>query len=94
LLGTHSFRRYLSVEYKKGDVRTFEVVFRPLWDWAMDLIQDERLRPHFVWDAQRLYKYNGAVFERFYHEPWTADRFWNIQVRIFVKWDVVNCNLL
>jgi Plavaka transposase len=34
----------------------------------------------FKWDAQHLYKYNGSAFIRFIHEPWTADRWWTIQV--------------
>jgi hypothetical protein len=46
----------------------------------MDLLQDTRLAPSFVWDAQRLYKHNGTGFERFIDEPWTADRWWRIQV--------------
>jgi hypothetical protein len=36
----------------------------------------------FRWDAERLYKYNGADFVQFIHEPWTADRWWRIQVSI------------
>jgi len=46
----------------------------------MDLLSDPFLQPHFVWDAQRLYKHNGERFERFVDEPWTGNRWWNIQV--------------
>ena len=46
----------------------------------VDLLNNPHLAPHFVWDAERLYKHNGAEFERFYDEPWTADRWWDIQV--------------
>lgn len=53
---------------------------RPLWDWAKELVQDPTLAPYFEWDAQRLSKYDGKRFERFIHEPWTADEFWDIQV--------------
>ncbi|KAF9223570.1 hypothetical protein BS17DRAFT_706213 [Gyrodon lividus] len=38
------------------------------------------LAPHFVWDAQCLYKHNGEHFEHFIHEPWTANCWWNLQV--------------
>ncbi|KAF8546447.1 hypothetical protein OG21DRAFT_1388874, partial [Imleria badia] len=68
----------VTVEYKKKELE-FSLYSRPLWDWALDLLQDPLLRPHFVWDAQRLYKHNGTSFERFIHEPWTADRWWDIQ---------------
>jgi hypothetical protein len=47
----------------------------------LDLLGNESLKPHFVWDAQRLHKHNGTQFERFIHEPWTADNWWNIKVR-------------
>ncbi|KAG1763350.1 hypothetical protein EV702DRAFT_982923 [Suillus placidus] len=41
----------------------FDVYTRPLWDWALDLLQDPLLAPHF----------------HFFHEPWTADHWWNVQ---------------
>ncbi|KAG2103715.1 uncharacterized protein F5147DRAFT_746667 [Suillus discolor] len=41
-----------------------------------------RFAPHFVFDAQRLYKFNGARFVRFIDEPWTANAFWDAQSRL------------
>jgi len=64
----------------KGEEEEYEVFFRPLWGWATDLLDDPQLAPFFVWDAQRLSKFNGTSFVRFFDEPWTADRMWNIQV--------------
>ena len=43
-------------------------------------MNDPTLAPHFEWDAQRLSKFNGKEYVRFIHEPYTADRFWEIQV--------------
>ncbi|KAG1901040.1 uncharacterized protein F5891DRAFT_1128297 [Suillus fuscotomentosus] len=54
----------------------------PLWEWALDLLGNLVLAPHFVWDAQRLYKHNGTEFERFYNEPWMGDRWWDVQSRL------------
>ncbi|KAF8834824.1 hypothetical protein BDN67DRAFT_992580 [Paxillus ammoniavirescens] len=71
-------KHIVPVRHKKEDLK-FEVHIRPLWDWAMDLLQDPFLAPHFVWDAEHLYKHNGTRFERFVDEPWTADRWWQIQ---------------
>lgn len=45
-------------------------------------VQDPLLAPHFTWDAQRLSKYNGTDWIRFYDEPWTADKFAQVQVRV------------
>ncbi|KAG1817742.1 hypothetical protein EV424DRAFT_1347854 [Suillus variegatus] len=46
----------------------------PIWDWAIDLLDNPLLAPHFVWDAQHIYKHNGTNFKRFFNEPWTADQ--------------------
>jgi hypothetical protein len=63
-----------------GTTKIFDVYVRPLWDWALDLLDNSLLAPHFVWDAQRVFKHNGTCFERFYDEPWTGDQWWKIQV--------------
>ena len=55
--------------YKKGN-KSYEVHTRPVWQWALDLLQNPLLTPHFEWDAQCLYKCNGAGdLDRFYDEP-------------------------
>ena len=69
----------------KNETRSYDMYFRPIWNWTQDLLEDEQLAPHFVWDAQRLYKYNGDSFVRFYHEPWTGDRFWDVQVFVVLQ---------
>ncbi|KAI6011650.1 hypothetical protein EDC04DRAFT_2871060 [Pisolithus marmoratus] len=71
-------KHVVNVHHAKHNLE-FDVHYCPLWDWAMDVLQDPRLQPHFVWDAQHLYKHNGECFECFIDEPWTGDRWWNIQ---------------
>ncbi|KAF8547098.1 hypothetical protein OG21DRAFT_1527385 [Imleria badia] len=68
----------LPVHYKEQDLE-FDLYMWPLWDWVLDLLADPLLAPHFIWDAQRLYKHNGTRYEQFIDEPWTADRWWKIQ---------------
>ncbi|KAG1718801.1 uncharacterized protein EDB91DRAFT_1089794 [Suillus paluster] len=76
----------ITVQHKREDL-PFDVYTRPLWDRALDLLQDPLLAPHFVWDAQQLYKHDGTHYEHFFHEPWTADHWWNVQTRhIFLPW--------
>lgn len=60
----------------------FPMPHRPLWDWAVDLILDPHLAPHFEWDARKVFKHDGENVTRVYGEPWTADTFWDFQVRI------------
>ncbi|KAI9445742.1 hypothetical protein BJY52DRAFT_1194069 [Lactarius psammicola] len=51
-------------------------------NWAVDLILDPQLAPHFEWDAQKVFKHDGENVTRVYDEPWTADTFWNFQSQI------------
>ncbi|KAG1846280.1 hypothetical protein F4604DRAFT_1884179 [Suillus subluteus] len=66
----------------QNKVHEFDMHYRPLWDWALDMLRDRRLAPHFVFDAQCLYKFNGTRFVRFIDEPWTANAFWDAQSRL------------
>ncbi|KAF8145632.1 hypothetical protein K438DRAFT_2097334 [Mycena galopus ATCC 62051] len=68
----------VTVQYKRQD-KTFDTYVRPLWDLTLSLVQDPRLASCFVWDAEKAYKFNGDCYVRFYHEPWTADAFWDAQ---------------
>ncbi|KIN95000.1 hypothetical protein M404DRAFT_34566 [Pisolithus tinctorius Marx 270] len=69
----------IAAPYKGSDM-TFPIHIRPLWDWALDLLQNPSLAPHFVWDAERVFKLDGETYEHFYTEPWTGDHWWDIQV--------------
>ncbi|KAI6148872.1 hypothetical protein BKA82DRAFT_22629 [Pisolithus tinctorius] len=74
-------KHIISAPYK-GKEMEFEVHTRPVWDWALDLLADPQLAPHFVWDTERVYKHNGEEYEHFYGEPWTCDRWWDIQSQL------------
>ncbi|KAG0695762.1 hypothetical protein DFH29DRAFT_984879 [Suillus ampliporus] len=57
----------ITVPYKQEE-RVYEVHALPIWEWALNLLENPLLAPHFIWDAQRVYKHNGTGFERFYDE--------------------------
>ncbi|KAI5986488.1 hypothetical protein EDD15DRAFT_2389855 [Pisolithus albus] len=76
------FTRHNVIAPYKGEDFTFPIYARSLWDWVLDLLSNPLLAPHFTWDAQRLFKYDGSKYERFYSEPWTGDCWWNIQSRL------------
>ncbi|KAL1745630.1 hypothetical protein HDZ31DRAFT_35978 [Schizophyllum fasciatum] len=63
----------------RGHEGTFDFHHTSVWDWIRNLVTDPALAPHFVWDAQRIYKHNGQQWVRFYDEPWTGNRMWDIQ---------------
>lgn len=71
----------ITIQYKRED-KTYDTYTRPLWDWARGLLQDPGLASCFVWDAEKVYKFNGESYVRFYHEPWTADAWWAAQVSL------------
>ncbi|KIK81387.1 hypothetical protein PAXRUDRAFT_15268 [Paxillus rubicundulus Ve08.2h10] len=58
--------------YKK-EMKTFDLHFQPLWDWALDLLANPILAPHFVWDAQHLFKHDGVDYKHFCTKPWTGE---------------------
>ncbi|KAI5984964.1 hypothetical protein F5J12DRAFT_899133 [Pisolithus orientalis] len=74
-------KHVISVPYK-GKEMEFEVHTWPVWDWALDLLANPQLAPHFVWDTEWVYKHNGEEYECFYGEPWTCDRWWDIQSQL------------
>ncbi|KAF8142946.1 hypothetical protein K438DRAFT_1784209 [Mycena galopus ATCC 62051] len=68
----------ITVPYKQAN-RIFETFTRPIWDWVLSLVQDPRLSSCFVWDAEKAYRFTGDIYMRFYHEPRTANAFWDAQ---------------
>jgi hypothetical protein len=82
VLTNPQFKKYTVTVPYKNTLPSFDMYARPLWDWTLDLIRDPCLANCFVWDAVKMYRHNGASFIRFWNEPWTADAFWQIQVRI------------
>ncbi|KAK0209702.1 hypothetical protein IW262DRAFT_1281374 [Armillaria fumosa] len=77
-----SFEKLTVTVSLQGSNYTYDVYQWNLWTWALDLIQDPTLEPHFVWDAVQLSKWNGQAFERFVDEPWTAQAFWDLQTKL------------
>ncbi|PBK58170.1 hypothetical protein ARMSODRAFT_847759, partial [Armillaria solidipes] len=69
----------ISVPYK-DELRNYDVHYRPLWDWTLDLLNDKDLAPHFVWDAVQLFREDkNGIRTQFFDEPWTGNTFWEIQ---------------
>jgi hypothetical protein len=62
----------------------FDMYARPLWDWCTELLMDPNIVHQFHWYAEKHFKYSGDGFERFIDEPWTADAWWELQVRVTV----------
>ncbi|KAG2090890.1 uncharacterized protein F5147DRAFT_755445 [Suillus discolor] len=51
----------VSVLYQ-NKVHEFDMHYHPLWEWALDMLRDRCLVSHFIFDAQRLYKFNATGF--------------------------------
>ncbi|EMD40065.1 hypothetical protein CERSUDRAFT_46326 [Gelatoporia subvermispora B] len=68
----------IAVPLRKEE-HSYDMYYRPIWEWVKDLVKDPILAPHFNWNAQKLYKFDGDTWIRFRDEPWTADRWWELQ---------------
>lgn len=53
------------------------------------MLHNPKLSGQWVWDAEKIFKYNGRKWIRIIHEPWTADMFWDIQVRFITMFYVI-----
>lgn len=73
-------RHEVKLPHKSVDY-CFETWSRPLWGWIIDHLLNPDIVRQFEWDAQRVERYDGKDFTRVYTEPWTGNRFWEVQVR-------------
>lgn len=46
----------------------------------MDHLINPDIVRKFEWDAQKVSRYDGERHTRIYTEPWTGERFWEVQV--------------
>ncbi|KAF8869135.1 hypothetical protein BD779DRAFT_1682542 [Infundibulicybe gibba] len=61
---------------------SFPFTYQSLWGWITDILSDPFLASQCTWDAEILEKFDGTEFIRFVHEPWTGNRFWNVQSQL------------
>ncbi|KAG1804751.1 uncharacterized protein HD556DRAFT_1532868 [Suillus plorans] len=74
-------KEVISVPYN-SEMQAFDVYYRDLWELATDLLRDPHLFPHFMFDAQRLSKFDGQTFVPFVDEPYTTQDFWDVQSQL------------
>ncbi|KAJ3966423.1 hypothetical protein EV361DRAFT_854341 [Lentinula raphanica] len=77
-------REEISVQYRNEEPNTYELFYRPIWDWLMELVSNKDIVSRMEWDAQQLFKFNdkNQVWMRFINEAWTANQWWAIQDRL------------
>ncbi|KAK0472864.1 hypothetical protein IW261DRAFT_1553238 [Armillaria novae-zelandiae] len=65
----------------RGEALKYDVHFRPLWEWTLNLLSDEALSPLFVWDAVKIFQLDEKTNEQMqiFNEPWTGDLLWEVQ---------------
>uniref|UniRef100_A0A8H7Y2E1 Uncharacterized protein n=1 Tax=Psilocybe cubensis TaxID=181762 RepID=A0A8H7Y2E1_PSICU len=73
----------ITVPYK-GEENSFDLAFRPIWDWCLSLLENPTLAPKFKWDAERHYKFDASAqkWKRFIDEPWTGNAWWKAQSKL------------
>ncbi|TFK59648.1 hypothetical protein BDN72DRAFT_890374 [Pluteus cervinus] len=57
----------------------FDLLYRPLWGWLTDILSDPYLASQCRWDAELNEVFEDGRFVRFVQEPWSGNRFWDIQ---------------
>lgn len=80
----HTAMREASFEIPyEGKLRTTTFQYRSLWEWSEWILKHPAVG-YSQWDAYKIYHYDPEVeqYMRMIDEPYTADRAWEIQVRI------------
>ncbi|KAJ7215965.1 hypothetical protein GGX14DRAFT_359331, partial [Mycena pura] len=57
-----------------GVKRKYSFFYRDPWEWIKTLLQDPSLAHHSNWKSRKMFYSEGDHVERFINEPWTADR--------------------
>ena len=81
-LDDRQFEHHNIIKKYNGKDRKYETWCRPLWEWIMDHLVNPEIVKNFEWDAQKVFRRSGGKRTRIYTEPWTGNRFWDIQVTI------------
>ncbi|KAI0658337.1 hypothetical protein C8Q70DRAFT_917521 [Cubamyces menziesii] len=76
-------KHVITATYKK-EPRQYDLYTRDLWDYCKDLLRDPYVVRQMEWDAQRLYRFDGASarWVRFIDEPLTANSSWTTQSKL------------
>ena len=69
----------VTVQYKAENVN-HNFYCQDVYQYLEDIISNPYLFKKMVFDAQILSKFNSQEFQRFYDEPWTAKRWYELQV--------------
>ncbi|KAJ4476792.1 hypothetical protein C8R41DRAFT_869631 [Lentinula lateritia] len=70
------------VRYCDLEPESYELYYRPVWDWLQELLLNCDIVSKMEWDARRLFKFDGGsrTWKRFIEEAWSANSWWSFQV--------------
>ncbi|KAF8832795.1 hypothetical protein HHX47_DHR1001873 [Lentinula edodes] len=70
------------VRYRDLEPESYELYYRPVWDWLQELLLNRDIVSKMEWDARRLFKFDGGsqTWKRFIEEAWSANSWWSFQV--------------
>ncbi|KIK69151.1 hypothetical protein GYMLUDRAFT_152168 [Collybiopsis luxurians FD-317 M1] len=77
---TQFITEQIEVPYREQN-ESFDISYRPLWDWIEEQLMDRRVVSQMEWHARRLYRFEkeSGLWRHWIDEPWTAKRWWDIQ---------------
>ncbi|KAJ7613048.1 hypothetical protein FB45DRAFT_759393 [Roridomyces roridus] len=61
-----------------GETRKYSFFYRNPWEWIKTLLQDPSLACHSNWKSRKMFYSEGDHTERFVNEPWTGNRWWEV----------------
>ncbi|KAJ4463570.1 hypothetical protein C8J55DRAFT_443710, partial [Lentinula edodes] len=72
------------VRYRDLEPESYELYYRPVWDWLQELLLNRDIVSKMEWDARRLFKFDGGsqTWKRFIEEAWSANSWWSFQSKL------------
>ncbi|KAK7026915.1 hypothetical protein R3P38DRAFT_2623823 [Favolaschia claudopus] len=74
-----------------GESKKYTFYYRDPWEWILSLVTDPGLARVSQWQSRRLYYCENGQMERYVHEPFTADRWHEVDSELPAANPLMHC---
>ncbi|KAK7029209.1 hypothetical protein R3P38DRAFT_3267043 [Favolaschia claudopus] len=74
-----------------GEPKKYTFYYRDPWEWILSLVTDPGLARVSQWQSRRLYYCENGEMERYVHEPFTADRWHEVDSELPAANPLMHC---
>ncbi|KAJ7461103.1 hypothetical protein FB451DRAFT_1341275 [Mycena latifolia] len=74
-----------------GAEKKYTFFYRDPWEWIRSLVTDPSLAHVTAWKSRRMFYHEDGRRERFFTEPWTAERWYEVDTELPIPNPYPNC---